>query len=686
MADGESGTLTEFWRSTSDALGEAGGEARYGPMDSDFDRVREALTIDGRVIGCNADTPGTIIRHVWGGENERRAQTFRKKVDGLLLALSDIVKADFAKSDDAHEADSLCQAIGETDRTVLDFHALSRMLVRQHPEERMPTDRFRRIEWAILVLNSQRFFEPGRTSQRSLGNPEPRGWVFDGTSAALAAFRERLPEMLEFVKALTIAELEVESRYVPEVHDPIIAAFDESDLTDVQMALLPVPLICLRDGRSGNAELVRAFEALASGLPFKLLIQTDDILGHTTPEPQGTFGRGSARLAAMAMGLGDAFVMQVSAAHLSTMTDQLERGMRHDGPGLFCVYSGATETVPDAAPYLLATAATESRAFPSFAYDPSAGPDWARRFDLSLNPQTGADWPERPLDYEDSDGQRQRLNTRFSVADFIIADTRYRRFCRPFKTGDGIDGMIPVADWLELAPDAREKLSAEVPGLASNNRLWRVVLDDKIMGRAESARQAWRSLCELAGIRNSHVERALAEAPARLSDEVAQGTRPEAGPRDSKAGSQTPAEALTDTAVAVEPPAEPESRSASDGLPWIESSRCTSCNECTQINNSLFVYNDNAQACIADPLSRTGRGGRELSGQHHPSRPAAEPRRARSGKTDRTRRAVQLSAARSVPLAIMASAISSNASRQAAPPALCPSAAQASWKDCRTRI
>lgn len=610
VADGESGTLTEFWRSTADALVEAGGETRFGPMDTDFDRVREALTIDGRVIGCTADTPGAIIRHVWGVENERRAQGFRKKVDGLLLALSDIVKADFAKSDDAHEADSLRQAIGETDRTVLDFHALSRMLVRQHPEERIPADRFRRIEWAILVLNAQRFFEPGRTSQRSLGKPEPHGWVFDGTTAALDAFRERLPEMLEFVKALTIAELEVESRYVPEVHDPIIAAFDESDLTDAQMALLPVPLVCLRDGTSGNAELVRAFEALASGLPFKLLIQTDDILGHTTPEPpQDAFGGGSARLAAMAMGLGEAFVLQVSAAHLSTMAGQIERGMRYDGPGLFCIYSGATETVPDVAPYLLAAAATESRAFPSFAYDPSAGPDWARRFDLGLNPQVGADWPERALDYEDSDGQRQHLNTRFSVADFIIADTRYRRFCRPRKTGDGTDGVIPAADWLELAPDAREKLSPGVPGLAPDDRLWRVVLDDKIMGRADSARQVWRSLCELAGIRNSHVERALAEARARLSDEAAQGNRPEAGRGDSKAGAQPPVETATDTADAVKPPAEPEAGagSASDGLPWIESARCTSCNECTQINNALFVYNDNAQAYIADPRAGTYR-------------------------------------------------------------------------------
>ena len=614
VADGETGALSDLWRDAADTLVAAAGEARFGPIDSDFDRVRKRLAVDGPVVGCDTTTPGAVLRHVWRVEHNRRARSFRKKVDGLLLALSNILKADYAKSDDAHNADRLSHTTGATDRDQLDFHALSRMLVRQHPEQRLSPDRLWRIEWAMLVLRSQRFFEPGRATDRAPGKLEPHAWVFDSATEALDALRNRMAETLEFIKALTVAELEVETRYDPTVHDPILDTFDESDLTDAQMAILPAPLIRLRDGVSGNAELVRAFEALASGLPFKLLIQTDDIIGHTTPEPpQGAFGGGSARLAAMAMGLGDAFVLQVSAAHLSTMAGQLERGMRHDGPGLFCIYSGATDTVPDVAPYLLAAAATESRAFPSFAYDPSAGPDWARRFALTPNPQTGADWPERALEFEDGDGQRQRLNTRFSVADFIIADSRYRRFCRPRPASDGTNGLIPAAEWLELAPDARKKQSPGVPGLGPDDRLWQVVLDDKIMGRADSALQAWRSLRELAGIGNSHVERALAEARARLSEEASKGERREADTRDSKAEPETPAEAPPDTSAAAEPPTEPEPASepgtdrAADGLPWIETSRCTTCNECTQINNAIFAYNDDAQACIADPRAGTYR-------------------------------------------------------------------------------
>ena len=50
--------------------------------------------------------------------------------------------------------------------------------------------------------------------------------------------------------------------------------------------------------------------------------------------------------------------------------------------------------------------------------------------------------------------------------------------------------------------------------------------------------------------------------------------------------------------------AEPEP--ASDD-PYIETPRCTSCNECTNLNNRLFGYDANKQAYIADVNAGTYR-------------------------------------------------------------------------------
>ena len=46
---------------------------------------------------------------------------------------------------------------------------------------------------------------------------------------------------------------------------------------------------------------------------------------------------------------------------------------------LFSVFSGSAETIPNLPAYLRAAAATQSRAFPTFSYDPAAGESWASR-------------------------------------------------------------------------------------------------------------------------------------------------------------------------------------------------------------------------------------------------------------------------------------------------------------------
>ena len=43
------------------------------------------------------------------------------------------------------------------------------------------------------------------------------------------------------------------------------------------------------------------------------------------------------------------------------------------------------------------------------------------------------------------------------------------------------------------------------------------------------------------------------------------------------------------------------------GEPWIETPRCSTCNECTAINDRMFAYNENKQAFLKDPDAGTFR-------------------------------------------------------------------------------
>ncbi|WP_146006493.1 ferredoxin [Cohaesibacter celericrescens] len=611
VSQGREENLSDLWHLCEMELVEESGEDRFGPLDQNLDLARQKIKVDGKVIGCDGSTPSKILSHSWKAMHKFRARRFRNKVDGLILRLTDILKSDHMKSEEAHGATALAASMGADGDGSIDFSALSGVLHRARPEDRLPTDRVARIKHAMRVLQSQAFFGPGRASYSEPGHAVCYNYVFKSCSEALDAYRERLPSMVDFTKALTIAELEVDNKYVSSLHDTIFDRFDESDLTAEQMDLLPPAMIYLRDGITDSAEIARVYEALACGLPIKVLIQIDDILGPTSPEPPlNSFGAGTARLATMAIGLNNAFVMQTTSAHLYRMRDSLMHGMQYGGPAVFSLYSGATATAPDIPPYILAAAATESRAFPNFTFDPSAGTNWAGRFDLSQNPQNLTDWPEHDLLYEDQAGNSKTEHMAFTFGDFAICDSRYRRFCHEVPRTQWRGDMVPLADWLKVPKDSNDIQSPYVFGVESDKQLLRVVVDDKIISAARRCNDAWGRLQELAGINNSHAQALLAEERKKreaLARELAANVAAApVFPAVPVAASLPVAPAAGEAAPEIQPEAS-EDPDHSDGLAWIETPRCTTCNECTQVSNTLFAYNENMQAYVKDPDGGTYR-------------------------------------------------------------------------------
>jgi ferredoxin len=598
VANGAQGLLSQLWRKAEANLAKAIEKKEdRDALVKNLDLGREVLEIDGQVIDCDDKTPVRFLVHAWNTTHEGKAKAFRKRVDGLILKLSDILKADFVKSDKARSPEILKSAVGDTFNTDFDFDAMSRVLVEGSHADMLSEERRKRIEAVLMVLQSQRFYGPGRASGPRVDDVEPYTFVFDNCAAAMDAFRDRLPQMVDFIEAVSIAELEIRNKYRPDLHDPFFERFDESELTAEDLALFPSYLVCLRDGKSDAAEMVRALEALASGFPVKVMIQTDDILGDSSPEPPRTsFGGGSARLAAMALGVNNAYVFQTASASLCRLQERVLKGLRYDGPALFSIYSGATKTVSDVSPYLLSAAATESRAFPSFTYDPAAGPDWASRFDIRDNPHVESGWTVHTLSFEDEALQKVTHTAAFTHVDFAICDSRFEKHWVPTSRSKWMDSMVPAGELLSNDQNIAANAAPYVWTVDANYSLRRTVVDDQLINSARRCAETWRSLQELGGIGNSHARRQLESA----RQEWERDREARDGPNGGGEPPQPAAEAPSDAArpEPEESVAEAEPLSPDDA--YIETSRCTTCNECTQINNKMFVYNENKQAYIAD--------------------------------------------------------------------------------------
>ena len=602
LAAGARGMLSELWAEAAPRLAAAADPSAAALLT----HLAEKLQLDGEVVDCDAAMPARVLTHMWRAAQQEKGRAFRTTVQRLVVKLSDILRAAFIHSEAGQRPDALRAALGGSHRDAFDFAMMSRLVTRGVPKDELPAARRRRIEDALAVLKAQPFYPDPRLADRP-GAPPSYDYRYDNCAAAATAYRERLPKLAEVVKAIAVAELESAGAYVDAQHDAFFAHFDERALSPDDIALFPDYLVCIPPERADAPENTGMMEMLSAGLPVKVLIEATDLLEEASV---GTghfaFGVRSARLANTATALGGVFVVQSASSNLYALRERLAKAFAHRGAGLVSAYAGAG-AVADLPSYLTAAAAMESRAFPAFTYDPYAGDNQAARFALEDNPQPEADWPVAPFEYADENLQRVIEETPFTVADFALCDKRYAgHFARvPRERWNG--ALIPADEWLAREPKGAGDAIPYVLAVDADDVLHRVIVDSRLMQIVARSRTFWHRLQEQGGIHNSHAEILLAREKAKWEqakvkelDELkatAATTAPAPAAASAAGGTAAAAGAPGSAPAAVAEPPVPE-RNPDEA--WIDTARCPSCNECQNINDKMFKYNENKQAYITD--------------------------------------------------------------------------------------
>jgi len=185
----------------------------------------------------------------------------------------------------------------------------------------------------------------------------------------------------------------------------------------------------------------------------------------------------------------------------------------------------------------------------------------------------------------------------FTFADFLLADRRHSQHFAVVPRAQWGEGLVDARQWLDSPPaDATTRLPC-VLAVDDADLLCRVVVDEKMMRASKRCRDAWHRLQELGGIRDSRAAALLARERALWEQQRAA----EAGspaPVDAPAvlADQSPvigATAVTTAAAEIEAAPNPDTA-------YIETLRCSSCNECTLASPKMFAYDQNKQAYIAD--------------------------------------------------------------------------------------
>ena len=183
VTGGANGWLSALWDRAAQQLAVHGDDA----LKDSLARGRAALKVDGEVVDCGRALPTNVLRHSWNAVQEQKARRFRAEIGGLILKLSDILRADFVQSKAGRSAESLKASVGFAHGEVFDFDAMARVLGKPAPRSALPAARRRRIEDLLKVMKSQCFYSG---IEGALAGTQIYSFVFDNCGSALAARSE----------------------------------------------------------------------------------------------------------------------------------------------------------------------------------------------------------------------------------------------------------------------------------------------------------------------------------------------------------------------------------------------------------------------------------------------------------------------------------------------------------------
>ncbi|MCK6544074.1 ferredoxin [bacterium] len=526
----------------------------------------------------------------------------------------------------------------------VDFTAVSRVLPAS-PTLPMAPARRKRITEALAILS-----QPDTVFKESallIVTPDIEArygmtWTDTMTSARIsiapsaealrlaeAQFDAYMQTMTSWVRAKRIAQLESQDRYEADVHDVYFEKFDWRALSDEEVALCAPVVVLASDEEILRDHLHDFSTALASRRPIKFFVmQSRYHSDQAAPTGVISFAHD---LAAMAVAHRQAYVYQAAMVHPEQVFHGIRTGLSQSAPSLFYMLAPVSEHA-----LLASGSALESRAFPEYSYDPQRGVQWGSRFSVEANPQADSDWPVYELTATQYDKTETLLRLPFTFADHLVLDDTMTHHFMDVPPSHWTPDLVLLADYLALPPSEAYTKIPYVWTADKDGILHKTAVDHALVLMAQDRLDAWHFIQEFGGINSYHVARAIAKTRTEMTaekeraldalhalhqseiekvrEETARSAMeklsavlldldtlpvhntPSSVPSLSVSKAETSA-TVSDTPT-VSAPVEEEPVISNEA--WLETIRCTSCNECINLNPNIFKYNSAKQAYIGD--------------------------------------------------------------------------------------
>lgn len=603
------------------------------------------LPSEGSVIRFTDVAPFNMLQ-IQLGQLAAERQEMLEEVRGLISALKELLRMEHARKNGLPPTDTP-ELEFATD--MIAFDRWSQLM----PEEGavgMTAERKNRIRENITVLEkgqetwancngcfmiTEALFDQFSWKTLFAGSEVKPVKVDEGYASVLQRFEEQMTAFALYMAARRIAKLELSGEYKEDVHDDFFEHFSWHRLTDEELHWFPPVFFVGETSGYLKHNLDRFTSLLAANKPIRLIAIDKRMSNPPDPNVDWEDASHSYRreLSTLTFAFRSTHTFQGAINQPIEVFKGMQRALKVNAPSIM------HWLIPDAheihlSEILKLAAAVEGRFFPFLSYDLTAGKRWGSRFSISNNPQPDKDWPVHDFTFLDTGGEEVSVPLPFTYADYkaISKDKLEELWIIP--QSQWTPDLMPLADYL-AAPD--EALIGKIPYIwlvDEENRLHRAAMPLMWVVSCQERLDNWNFIQELCGVNSYHAQQAREQALKEWEEEKAgeiaalkaQYEKEIEQVRATAAGEamERLANVLLDldnmpstlTAKATPKPNEEKKADATAGVeetptsektvappnaePWIETFRCTSCNECTENYPTAFAYNEDKQAVLAD--------------------------------------------------------------------------------------
>ena len=176
------------------------GRGRRRDVGEMLARAVESLDVDGELVDCDRQPAAALRDAVRGATCRPRRRAVPQPRRPRWCASCRTSCAPPSSTSQAGQQPHACSAaFGALHDDMFDFEAMSRLVGRKAPKDELPAARRHRIERTLAVLRGAAFYG---ADPKSPASTQSYDFAFDNCAAAVEAYRARLPQLVELVKAI----------------------------------------------------------------------------------------------------------------------------------------------------------------------------------------------------------------------------------------------------------------------------------------------------------------------------------------------------------------------------------------------------------------------------------------------------------------------------------------------------